>query len=67
MTTDSESRIIRLKEVISTTGLTRSTLYRKIASRTFPKQVAISNRCTGWRSSDINDWLRNPMSYEQPN
>ena len=63
MPTDSPARIIRLKEVLLKTGLTRSTLYRKIASRTFPRQIMISTRCIGWRESDLNDCLRNPMYY----
>lgn len=65
MAIDSSGRIIRLKEVLLKTGLSRSTLYRKVALRTFPKQIAISTRCMGWRESDLNDWLRNPMAYEQ--
>lgn len=65
MAIDSSDRIIRLKEVLLKTGLTRSTLYRKVASRTFPRQIAISTRCMGWRQSDLDDWLRNPMVYEQ--
>ena len=32
-------RIIRLKTVLSRTGLSRSTIYRKIAEGTFPAQV----------------------------
>ena len=63
MAIDSSDRIIRLKEVLLRTGLTRSTLYRKVASRTFPRQIMISTRCIGWRESDLNDWLRNPMFY----
>ncbi|MEG3086750.1 helix-turn-helix transcriptional regulator [Sphingomonas sp. PB4P5] len=66
MAIDSCDRIIRLKEVLQKTGLSRSTLYRKVALRTFPKQIAISTRCAGWRESDLNEWLRNPMAYEQP-
>ena len=33
-----EDRIIRLKTVLSRTGLSRSTIYRKIAEGTFPAQ-----------------------------
>jgi prophage regulatory protein len=66
MANDSSDRIIRLKEVLLRTGLSRSTLYRKVALRTFPKQIEISARCIGWRESDLDDWLRNPMAYEQP-
>lgn len=32
-------RIIRLKTVLSRTGLSRSTIYRKIAEGTFPAQI----------------------------
>ena len=35
-------RIIRLKTVLSRTGLSRSTIYRKIAEGTFPPQIKIS-------------------------
>lgn len=65
MPIESSDRIIRLKDVLFRTGLTRSTLYRKVAAQTFPKQIAISTRCMGWRVSEVDDWLRNPMAYEQ--
>jgi prophage regulatory protein len=35
-------RIIRLRTVLTRTGLSRSTLYRKIAEGTFPSQLGIS-------------------------
>src|SRR3546814_8547591 len=35
-------RIVRIKTVLARTGLSRSTLYRKIAEGTFPCQVKIS-------------------------
>jgi prophage regulatory protein len=63
MPTNSPSRILRLKSVLERTGLSRSTLYRKIQEGTFPRALRISARCTGWRESDIEAWLRNPESY----
>jgi prophage regulatory protein len=57
------SRILRLKTVLERTGLSRSTLYRKIGQGTFPKQLRISARCAGWRESAVDAWLRNPMYY----
>jgi prophage regulatory protein len=62
---DAIDRILRLPEVLSRTGLTRSTLYRKIQDGSFPKQIAISVRCAGWRESAVNHWMRNPMFYER--
>jgi prophage regulatory protein len=63
MFTDNSDRILRIKSVLDRTGLSRSTLYRKIQEGSFPKQVRIGIRCAGWRESAINEWLRNPMFY----
>jgi prophage regulatory protein len=58
-----EERIIRLRPVLERTGLSRSTLYRKVAEGTFPKQVRIAARCVGWQESAVNAWLSNPIFY----
>jgi prophage regulatory protein len=63
MTTETPDRILRLAEVLRRTGLTRSTLYRKIMAGSFPRQVSISTRCIGWHESAVNGWVRNPMFY----
>ena len=55
-------RIIRLKTVLARTGLSRSTIYRKIAEGTFPPQIKISVNRTGWHESDINRWIADPVS-----
>jgi prophage regulatory protein len=65
MLTDTASRILRLRAVLDRTGLSRSTLYRKIERGAFPAQVRISERCIGWRESDIDRWLRSPMHYSR--
>ncbi|MEZ5735903.1 MAG: AlpA family transcriptional regulator [Novosphingobium sp.] len=56
-------RIIRLKTVLDRTGLSRSTIYRKIAEGTFPSQVKISIHGAGWHESAINEWIADPMAY----
>lgn len=63
--TESASRILRLGAVLDRTGLSRSTLYRKIEQRSFPRQIQITERCVGWRERDIEAWLWNPMFYSQ--
>lgn len=57
-------RIIRLKTVLARTGLSRSTLYRKIADGTFPRQVPISTRGAGWYESTINQWIHDPAGWQ---
>ncbi|RWD69070.1 AlpA family transcriptional regulator [Mesorhizobium sp.] len=56
-------RIIRLRAVLARTGLSRSTMYRKIAEGTFPAQLKISVNGAGWRESDINQWVADPVSW----
>jgi prophage regulatory protein len=65
VTDDPSNRIIRLPTVLYKTGLSRSTVYRKMDAGTFPKSLQISTRCAGWRESDVDVWLRNPMFYSQ--
>lgn len=60
---DGNDRILRIKVVLDRTGLSRSTLYRKIQNGTFPRQVRINIRCAGWRESAVNAWMRNPMFF----
>lgn len=55
--------IIRLKTVLARTGLSRSTLYRKIAEGTFPPQVRISIHGAGWHESAIDRWIADPVGY----
>ena len=56
-------KIIRLKTVLARTGLSRSTMYRKIKEGTFPCQVRISIHGAGWRESAINCWIDDPGGY----
>ncbi len=58
-------RIVRLKTVLARTGLSRSTLYRKIGEGTFPRQVPISDHGAGWRESAINLWVSDPAGYRE--
>ncbi|PLK22642.1 DNA-binding protein [Porphyrobacter sp. TH134] len=58
-------RIIRLRTVLDRTGLSRSTVYRKIAEGTFPSQVRISVHGAGWRESAINRWIADPVGYRE--
>lgn len=58
-------RIIRLKTVLARTGLSRSTLYRKITEGTFPAQIRISVHGAGWYESAVNRWISDPVAYRE--
>ncbi|HAY36874.1 MAG TPA: AlpA family transcriptional regulator [Bacteroidetes bacterium] len=51
-------RVLKLREVIEITGLSRSTIYAAMARSQFPNQVKLPGvRRVGWYESDIRDWL----------
>lgn len=50
-------KIIRLKDVIDSTGLARSTIYKYIAEGTFPRPVSLGDRCVGWVESEVQSWI----------
>jgi prophage regulatory protein len=50
-------QILKLPEVITTTGLARSTIYKLISENRFPKQIKLTSFSSGWLKSEINHWL----------
>ncbi len=50
-------KILRLPEVLSTVGLSRSSLYTLIAKGDFPRQIRLSPRTSGWLQSDVEGWI----------
>ncbi len=58
-----ELQIIRLKALVHLLGISRSTLYSWINPRAkqfkpnFPTKIKISDRCVGWRLSEIEQWM----------
>jgi prophage regulatory protein len=50
-------RIIRLKHVIDSTGLGRSTIYKYIDEGTFPKPISLGERSVGWVEGEVHDWI----------
>lgn len=54
---DSSDRIIRIREVIEITGLSRSSIYLLIKKGEFPAQVKLSTRSSGWFRREIKNWV----------
>ncbi|MGF1828912.1 AlpA family transcriptional regulator [Photobacterium angustum] len=50
-------RLIRLKEVMSLTGLGRSSIYKFMEESRFPKSVSLGDRAVAWIESEIEDWI----------
>lgn len=58
MTDKIHYRILRRKQVEARTGLSRSTIYARIAEGTFPSPIDLGGcRAVGWIESEINAWV----------
>jgi prophage regulatory protein len=53
------SRILRLKAVITLTGLSRSTIYLRIAQGSFTKPLSLGARAVGWLETDSESRIAN--------
>jgi prophage regulatory protein len=48
---------LRISTVESVTGLSKSTIYSKLANNEFPQPIRLGTRCTRFRASDVTAWL----------
>ncbi len=63
MPTDQDVLLTR-REVERRTGLSRSTIYRKMRDGSFPVPLKVSERAVRWRESDIRAYVDSrPRSY----
>ena len=50
-------KILRRKQIEARVGLSRSTLYSKIAAKQFPSPVRLGPRAVGWIEAEVDAWL----------
>lgn len=55
--TNTPDRILRLPDVKSRTGLSRSSIYAFIKAGKFPQHIALGERSVGWFESEIDSWV----------
>jgi prophage regulatory protein len=49
-------KIYRLPDVMSMTGLSRSSIYLRVSTNEFPKPIKIGRRAVGWPEDSIIAW-----------
>lgn len=54
--------ILRLPTVKARTGLSRSTIYLRVAQGAFPKPIPLGGRAVGWVEKEIDDWLQQQIA-----
>lgn len=47
----------RLPTVKARTGLSRSEIYRRIASGDFPAPIKLGERASAWNASEVDGWI----------
>lgn len=50
-------KILRLNDVLETTGLARSTVYKLMSDGAFPRSICLGERSVGWLESEIQEWI----------
>ncbi len=50
--------LLKMRTVTEVTGLSESSIRRKVAAGTFPAPVKDGSRCTRWVSQSVVNWLR---------
>jgi prophage regulatory protein len=55
---EASMRVMRVKEVVRLTGLSRSTIQRLERAGGFPRRRALSPGAVGWLEDDVVAWLR---------
>jgi prophage regulatory protein len=61
----SRPRILRRKQVQELTGLSRSTIYLRIAQGRFPKAISLGARAVGWLDAEVDAWLSNQIAQSR--
>jgi prophage regulatory protein len=54
-------KVLRLAQVMDSTGLGRSTIYKYIAEGKFPIPLKLSERCVGWLESEVHQWIQSRL------
>jgi len=56
------TRILRLPDVKTRTGLSRSTIYALVKNECFPKYVSLGVRSVGWVESEVEAWIESRVN-----
>ncbi len=65
--TDAPTRVLRLPRVQARTGLSRSTIYVRVANGSFPQPIRLGARAIGWLESEVDAWIREQIAASRGN
>ena len=51
-------RLLRIRQILEKTGLSRSSLYRKLKTGDFLEPVSLGDRSVAWVEADLDAWIQ---------
>ena len=61
-------RILRTPEVVRITGLSKTTIWRRVKSGDFPPPVRLGSmetRSVGWREGEVERWIEGRPVFDE--
>lgn len=58
-------RVMKLNEVINTTGLSRSSIYAYMSKGNFPKPIQLGPRAVAWVEGEVQGWLQDRLDERE--
>lgn len=52
-----DTGFLRQMQVLQFVPISKSTLWRRVGAKTFPRPVKLSPRVTVWRAEDVRQWI----------
>lgn len=59
---EERKRLIRLPEVKRLTGMSKSEIYRRVASKKFPAFISLGARLTVWDGDEVDMWIKDVIA-----
>lgn len=50
-------RFIKLHQIMTITGLSRSSIYLAISEGRFPQQIPLGARSVAWLETEVQEWM----------
>ena len=61
MKEDFSDKLLRLRDVIKMTSLSRTTIYNNIAKGKFPKNIHLGPKISVWIEREIQEWINSQI------
>jgi prophage regulatory protein len=61
-----KARIVRVREIVKRTGMSRSTLSRQVKLGKFPSPFRLTETTLGWMESEVEEWIMQRSAKRLP-